>query len=56
MRSTKKLAFLDRFYKKFCCGAKNHPGGWKKQKRMNRKATRKRLKNDMRREERTEKE
>lgn len=48
MRSTKKLAFLDRFYKKFCCGAKNHPSGWKKQKRINQKATRQRLKNDVR--------
>ena len=44
MRSTKKLAFLDRFYKKFCCGAKNHPSGWKKQKRINAKATRRKLK------------
>ncbi len=43
-RSIKNLAFLDRFYKRFCCGAKNHPGGWKKQKRINAKATRARLK------------
>lgn len=33
MRSTKKIAFLDRFYKKFCCGAKNHPSSWKKRKK-----------------------
>ena len=46
MRSTKKLAFLDRFCKKFCCGAKNHPHGWKKQKRINVKAVRRRLKAD----------
>ena len=44
MRSTKKLAFLDRFYKRFCCGARNHPSGWKKEKHINRKATRRRLK------------
>lgn len=56
MRSTKKLAFLDRFYKRFCCGAKNHPSGWKKQKRINQKATRQRLKDDIKREERTEDE
>ena len=46
MRSTKKLAFLDRFYKRFCCGAKNHPNGWKKEKHINQKATRRRLKDD----------
>ena len=45
MRTIKKLAFLDRFYKKFCCGARNHPSGWKKQKRINSKATRRALKN-----------
>ncbi len=44
MRTIKKIAFLDRFYKKFCCGAKNHPSGWKKAKRINSKATRARLK------------
>lgn len=43
-RSIKKLAFLDRFYKKFCCGAKNHPSGWKKDKRINQKMTRQKLK------------
>lgn len=43
-RSIKKLAFLDRFYKKFCCGAKNHPSGWKKDKRINQKTTRQKLK------------
>ena len=48
MRSTKKLAFLDRFYKRFCCGAKNHPSGWKKQKKLNQKAVRRRLKSDLR--------
>lgn len=46
-KSVKKLAFLDRFYKKFCCGAKNHPGGWKKQKRINAKATRAWLKRSL---------
>ena len=43
-RSIKQIAFLDRFYKKFCCGAKNHPKGWKKQKRINAKATRRAFK------------
>ncbi|MBP3889359.1 MAG: hypothetical protein J6F30_17175 [Cellulosilyticum sp.] len=49
-RSTKKMAFLDRFYKKFCCGAKNHPGSWKRDKQINRKAVRRRLKDDLRAE------
>lgn len=48
MRTTKKFAFLDRFYKKYCCGAKNHPSGWKKEKRINRRATRRKLKDEMR--------
>lgn len=56
MRSTKKLAFLDRFYKRFCCGARNHPSGWKKEKRINRKATRRRLKDDTKKAESEEKD
>lgn len=43
-RSTKDLSFLDRFYKKFCCGAKNHPRSWKKDKQRSRKAVRRKLK------------
>ena len=43
-RSIKKLAFLDRFYKKYCCGARNHPSGWKKDKHLTQKATRRKLK------------
>jgi hypothetical protein len=46
-RSTKKMAFLDRFYKKLCCGAKNHPSSWKKDKRIASKATRRKLKCDL---------
>ena len=42
-RSIKSLAFLDRFYKKYTCGAKNHPSGWKKDKKINQKTTRRRL-------------
>jgi hypothetical protein len=49
-RSTKKMAFLDRFYKKFCCGAKNHPSSWKKDKRIASKATRRKLENDLKAE------
>jgi len=49
-RSTKRIAFLDRFYKKFCCGAKNHPSSWKKEKKINQKAIRRRLKNDLKAE------
>lgn len=48
MRSAKKIAFLDRFYKKFCCGAKNHPSSWKKEKNINQKTTRRRLKESIR--------
>lgn len=44
------MAFLDRFYKKFCCGAKNHPSSWKKDKHINKKAVRRRLKDDLRAE------
>lgn len=51
MRTTKKLAFLDRSYKKYCCGAKNHPSSWKKDKHLNRKATRRKLKDDIRKAE-----
>lgn len=47
MRSIKKLAFLDRFYKKYCCGARNHPSGWAKEKRINRKSTRLWLQEDL---------
>ena len=43
-KSVKKLVFLDRFYKKFCCGARNHPSGWKKQKKFASKTIRRRLK------------
>lgn len=49
-RSTKKIAFLDRFYKKLCCGAKNHPSSWKKDKRIASKATRRKLKSDLKAE------
>ena len=49
-RSVKKLAFLDRFYKKFCCGSKNHPSSWRKEKHINRKTVRRMLKDDLRTE------
>lgn len=52
-RSTKALAFLDRFYKRFCCGARNHPSGWKKDKRINRRTVRRKLKEDLDREVRS---
>ena len=47
-RSIKKLAFLDRFYKKYCCGAKNHPKSWKKDKRIASRTTRRRLRKEVR--------
>jgi len=43
-RSVKKIAWLDRFYKKYCCGPKNHPSSWKNEKKFNSKTTRRRLK------------
>ena len=49
-RSTKKLSFLDRFYKKYCCGAKNHPSSWKRDKHKASKSVRQRLKNDLKAE------
>lgn len=43
-RSVKSFAFLDRFYKKFSCGAKNHPKSWKNDKRIAGRTTRRKLK------------
>jgi len=51
MRTIKKIAFLDRFYKRYCCGAKNHPSGWKKDKRITNKITRQKLKGEVRKAE-----
>ena len=48
-RSTKNMAFLDRFYKKYCCGARNHPSGWRKDKKINQRTVRRRLKDDLKR-------
>lgn len=56
MRTIKKLAFLDRFYKRYCCGAKNHPSGWKKDKRIANKLTRQKLKDEVRKAESEDKE
>ena len=47
-RSTKKIAFLDRFIKQYCCSARNHPEGWSWWKKKNRKDTRRKLKKDLR--------
>lgn len=49
-RSTKSMAFLDRFYKKYCCGARNHPSGWRKDKKINQRIVRRKLKDDVKRE------
>ena len=48
----RKATFEDRFYRHWCCGKYNHPEGWAKDKHMNRKALRRWLKNEQRREER----
>ena len=50
-RSIKPLVYLDRFYKNFSCGAKNHPKSWKNDKRIASRATRRKLKADMRGEQ-----
>ena len=47
-RSIKSIAFLDRFYKKFCCGARNHPKSWKNDKAITNKITRRKLKESLR--------
>lgn len=47
-RSIKSIAFLDRFYKKFCCGARNHPKSWKNDKTITNKTTRRKLKESLR--------
>ena len=49
-RSTKKEIFLDTFIKRYCCSAKNHPQGWSWWKRKNRKDTRRKFKNELKRE------
>ena len=43
-RSIKPLVYLDRFYKRFSCGAKNHPKSWRNDKRIASRATRRKLK------------
>lgn len=56
MRTIKKIEFLDRFYKQFSCGARNHPSGWKKDKRITNKITRQKLKDEVRKAESEDKE
>ena len=46
----KKQAFLDRFIKKYCCSAENHPEGWSWWRRHNRKQTREAYKRQLREE------
>ena len=46
----RKLTFEDRFYRKYCCGKINHSSNWAKDKRLNRKLYRLRLKRLLRRE------
>ena len=45
-RSTKSIAFLDRFVKKYACSSRNHPSGWRWWKRKNSKDVRRRLKKE----------
>ena len=49
-RSTKAIAFLDRFYKRYCCGARNHPKSWRTEKRINQKTVRRRLKESLKKD------
>lgn len=49
-RSIKDIAFLDRFVKRWCCSAENHPEGWSWWKRKNRKDTRLKLKEKLKHE------
>lgn len=44
----KKASFEDRFYRNYCCGKINHPEGWAKDKKLNRKHTRNYLKQELR--------
>lgn len=50
-RSYKAMAFLDRFYKRYCCGAHNHPSSWKKEKKIYHKTVRRKLKDELRKGE-----
>ena len=53
-RSIKNVVFLDRFYKRHCCGAANHPESWKKEKRLTQKSIRRKLKQSIKEEEDTD--
>jgi len=43
----KKMVFQDNFIKRWCCSAKNHPEGWSWWKRKNRKAFRRKMKDEV---------
>lgn len=45
--SHKKRTFEDRFIKRWCCSAINHPEGWAWWKRRNRKQNRIKLKKEL---------
>lgn len=44
----KKASFEDRFYRNYVKGKHNHPEGWAKDKKLNRKHTRNYLKQELR--------
>lgn len=46
----RKATFEDRFYRRYCCGKKNHNSNWSKDKQRNRKGLRRYLKKLLRKE------
>ena len=49
-KKKKKMVWQDNFIKYWCCSAENHPEGWAWWKRKNRKAFRRKMKNEMKNE------
>ena len=47
----KKIVFQDNFIKHWCCSAENHPEGWHWWKKKNRKAVRRKMKDELKKEQ-----
>lgn len=48
----KKMVFQDNFIKHWACSADNHPEGWSWHKKKNRKTFRRKMKEELKEEER----
>jgi len=47
----KKIVFQDNFIKHWCKSSTNHPEGWDWWKKKNRKSTRRKLRNELKKEQ-----